>query len=277
MSITSLRGSTLPNKSFRAGRARTRDVVTIAPDTATTFANGASISAGGGGSSVTISNVSVTDSGYILSNTTPYIDSTGGYIKITGTGFAAGCTVYVSGTPATSTTFISSTEVRAQVGAAASNAQSVYIVNTDSSVAIKLNAITYSGTPSWSTSATLSSQVSDIAFSIPLSATSDSSIVYTLASGSSTPSGTTLFSNGVFAGTVTGITSDTNYSFTVVATDVENQLSSRAFTVSVSSGDQYFNTAPLLLNGEATTWITDSSTNKFLPTTVFSNAKDFVS
>jgi len=271
MAITSLRGSTLPNKSFTAGRAKTRNVVTIAPDTATTFANGAAVSAGGG-SSVTISNVSVTDSGYILSNATPYIDSTGGYIKITGTGFAAGCTVYVGGSAATSTTFISSTEVRAQVGAAASNAQAVYVVNTDNSVAILLNAITYSGTPSWSTGATLTSQVADISFTIPLSATSDSSIVYTLASGSSTPSGTTLFSNGVFAGTVTGITSDTNYSFTVVATDVENQLSSRAFTVTVSSGDQYFNITPLLLNGEANVWIRDSSTNNFL-TTIAADAK----
>jgi hypothetical protein len=96
--------------------------------------------------------------------------------------------------------------------------------------------------------------------------------VYTLASGSSTPSGTTLFSNGVFAGTVTGITSDTNYSFTVVATDVENQLSSRAFTVSVSSGDQYFYTTPLLLNGDANVWIRDSSTNNFLPT-IFADTK----
>ena len=267
MSITSLRGSTLPNKSFRAGRAKTRDVVTIAPDTATTFANGAAISAGGGGGGgPTISNVSVTNSGYIVSNTTPYIDSTGGFIKITGTGFATGCTVYVGGSAASSTTFISSTEVRAQVGAAASNAQAVYVVNTDNSVGILLNAITYSGTPSWSTGATLTSQLADFSFSIPLSATSDSAIVYTLASGSSTPSGTTLFSNGVFAGTITGITSDTNYSFTVVATDLENQLSARAFTVSVASGDTYFNTTTLLLNGEANVWITDSSTNKFLPT-----------
>jgi len=266
MAISSIRGSTLPNKSFTAGKAKTKNVVRIAPETATTFANGAAVSAGGGGGGPTISNVSVTDSSYILSNTTPYIDSTGGYIKITGTGFAAGCTVYVSGTPATSTTFISSTEVRAQVGAAASNAQAVYVVNTDSSVAILLNAITYSGTPSWSTGATLSSQVSDIAFSISLSATSDSSIVYTLASGSSTPSGTTLYSNGTFAGTVTGISSDTNYSFTVVATDIENQLSARAFTVTVATGDQYFYVTPLLLNGEASVWIRDSSTNNLLPT-----------
>ena len=274
MSITSLRGSTLPNKSFRAGRAKTRDVVTIAPDTATTFANGAAISAGGGGGGgPTISNVSVTDSGYILSNATPYIDSTGGFIKITGTGFAAGCTVYVGGNAASSTTFISSTEVRAQVGAASSNAQAVYVVNTDNSVGILLNAITYSGTPSWSTGATLSSQIADISFSIALSATSDSSIVYTVASGSSTPSGTTLYSNGVFAGTVTGISSDTNYSFTAVATDVENQLSSRAFTVSVAAGDASFYITPLLLSGDANVWITDSSTNKFSPSTIAADTK----
>ena len=273
MTITSLRGSTLPNKSFAAGRAKTKDVVRIAPDTATTFSNGASItSGGGGGGGPTISNVSVTDSSYILSNATPYIDSTGGYIKITGTGFATGCTVYVGGNAATSTTFVSATEVRAQVGAASSNAQSVYVVNTDSSVGIKLNAITYSGTPSWSTGATLTSQIADISFSIALSATSDSSITYALASGSSTPSGTTLYSNGVFAGTVTGISSDTNYSFTVVATDVENQLSSRAFTVTISSGDASFYITPLLLNGDANVWITDSSVNN-AAITIFADTK----
>ena len=84
MSITSLRGSTLPNKSFGAGRAKTRDVVRIAPDTATTFASGAAISAGGGGGTgPTISNVSVTNSSYTVLDDTPYISTSGGYIKIT--------------------------------------------------------------------------------------------------------------------------------------------------------------------------------------------------
>jgi hypothetical protein len=217
----------------------------------------------------TIGNVAVTDSNYNTLNDTPFISSTGGYIKITGTGFASGATVYVGGSAAVTTSFINSTEVRAQVAAGTtSNAFPVYVVNTDSSVAIKLAAVTYSGLPSWSTSSTLAAQATDTSFSIALSATSDSSITYSLAAGSSLPPGTALSSGGVFSGTVTGtsITVDTTYSFDVVANDAENQDASRTFTVTVTVGEPFFYLTPLLLNGEATTWITDASTNKFLPT-----------
>jgi hypothetical protein len=210
----------------------------------------------------TIANVSVTDSNYTVLNDTPYINSAGGYIKISGTGFASGAVVYVGGSAAVTTSFISSTEIRAQVAAGAtSNSFPVYVVNTDSSVAIKLAAVTYSGLPSWSTAATLGDQVVDSAFSISLSATGDSAITYSLAAGSSLPPGTALSSGGVFSGTVTGLSVDTAYSFSVVANDAENQDSSRTFTVNVSIGDQYFNITPLLLNGEANVWIRDSSVN----------------
>jgi hypothetical protein len=215
----------------------------------------------------TIANVAVTDSSYNVINDTPYISSTGGYIKVSGTGFASGATVYVGGSAAVTTSFINSTEVRAQVAAGAtSNAFPVYVVNTDSSVAIKLAAVTYSGSPSWSTSSSLAGQATDTSFSIALSATGDSAITYSLAAGSTLPPGTALSSGGVFSGTVTGIAVDTTYSFDVVANDAENQDASRTFTVTVTVGDPFFYLTPLLINGEATTWITDSSTNKFLPT-----------
>ena len=226
-------------------------------------------SVGGGGTGPTISNVSVTNSSYTVLDDTPYISTSGGYIKITGTGFVSGCTVYYGGSAATSTTFVSSTEVRAQIGASSSNTYMVYVVNPDSSTGILLNAITFSGTPSWVTGTTLSDQLMDVAFSIQLSATSDSSVTYSLTAGSSTPSGTTLYSNGAFAGTVTGLTVNTNYSFSVEAIDAENQDTARTFTVNIVAGDTYFNTTPLLLNGDiGNIWITDSSTNKFLANAV---------
>jgi len=220
----------------------------------------------GGGTGPTISNVSVTNSSYTVLNDTPYVSTAGGYIKITGTGFVSGCTVYVGGSAATSTTFVSSTEVRAQIGAASSNSYMVYVVNPDSSTGILLNAISFSGTPTWVTGATLSDQLVDTAFSVQLSATSDSSVTYALTAGSSTPSGTSLYSNGVFSGTVTGLSVDTNYSFSVDAIDAENQETARTFTVNFSLGDTYFYVTPLLLNGDANVWITDSSTNRFFPT-----------
>jgi hypothetical protein len=216
---------------------------------------------------MTVSNVSVTDSNYTVLNDTPNISTAGGYIKITGRGFVSGCVVYVGGTPAISTTFISSTEVRAQIAAATSNTLMVYVVNPDGSTGIKLSSLVFSGTPTWATGATLTSQVTDVVFSISFAATSDSAITaYTVDTGSSLPPGTSLFANGLFTGTVTGISSDTTYSFAVVATDTENQDTARTFNVTFSTGDQYFYLTPLLLNGDGNTWIRDSSVNNFLPT-----------
>jgi hypothetical protein len=220
----------------------------------------------GAGSSVTVSNVAVTDGSYTVLDDTPNISTAGGFIRVTGSGFASGCVVYIGGTAATTTTFVSSTEVRAVVPAASSNTLMVYVVNPNGSTGIKLNSLVFSGTPTWSTGATLPSQATDAAFSIQLSATSDSSITYSLAVGSSLPPGTSLSSGGVFSGTVTGLSNDTTYSFTVNAVDVENQDTSRAFSVTISIGDQYFYLTPVLLNGDANVWIRDSSVNTFLPT-----------
>lgn len=77
-------------------------------------------SAGTGGSGDAaipkITNIQVTDNTYTVLDDTA-VALTGGYIKITGTGFASGCQVLVGTTAATSTTFVSSTEVRAQIPA----------------------------------------------------------------------------------------------------------------------------------------------------------------
>ena len=63
-----------------------------------------------------ITTVYVTDSSYNNTSVTA-VDVTGGYIKIVGTGFVSGCQVLINTVPAAATTFISSTEVRAQVNA----------------------------------------------------------------------------------------------------------------------------------------------------------------
>lgn len=236
------------------------------PALLTTETPGSGSGAGFANGFMTVSNVAVTDSSYNVLDDTPNISTAGGYIKLTGRGFVSGCVVYVGGTPATSTTFISSTEVRAQIAAATSNTLMVYVVNPDGSTGIKLSSLVFSGTPSWDTSETLTTQITDVAFSIYFSATSDSAVTYTLSSGSTLPAGTSLFANGLFTGTVTGISSDTTYSFSVDAIDAENQDTSRTFSVTVSSGDAYFYLTSLLLNGESSVWIRDSSANNFLPT-----------
>ena len=208
-----------------------------------------------------VSNVSVTDSGYNILDDTPYLSTTGGFIRVTGSGFSPGCVVYVGGSSATTTSFISSTEVRAQVGAGSSNFVPVYVVNPDNSTGILLNAVAFSGTPTWLTSETLPEQTSNVAFSIQLSATSDSAVVYNLTAGSSLPTGTTLASSGVISGSVNNLLVDTVYSFSVDAIDLQNQDSRKSFTVNVLTGDIYFNYTTLLVGGDITanTWITDAA------------------
>lgn len=221
-------------------------------------------SAGAAGTGALISNIQVTNSSYTVLDDTA-VDTAGGYVKITGAGFASGCTVLVNQTPATSVTFISATEVRAQLPATAAGSYIVYVVNPSGDVAIRVNGVTFSALPSWVTSSSLSGQ-GDQAISIQLSATS--AATYTLQAGSTLPSGLTLSNVGLISGTVTGLSSDTIYNFTVVAIDAELQDSPRSFTLSISVRDPYFNYTTLLLSGDGTNnaqnnTFTDSSTNNF--------------
>lgn len=219
---------------------------------------------GAGGNAVSITDLYVTDSSYNVLDDQA-ISTSGGYVKIIGTGFKSGAVVYAGGTAALTTTFVSSTEIRAQLGAASSNTLHIYVVNPDNSGAIFLSGIVYSGVPLWNTDEALPGKVSDTFLSIPLSATSDSSVTYAPTDGSILPPGLTVASNGVLSGTVTGISDTTTYSFSVDAIDAENQETARTFTITITFGDEYYRNTVLHLSGETVnnTWISDISTNKF--------------
>lgn len=212
------------------------------------------------GGSPTISNVQITDSSYtVLDDTAISLD--GGYIKITGTKFASGCTVVVNRTSATSVTFVSATEVRAQLPALVAGTYVMYVINPDSSVAIRVNAITYSATPTWVTGSTLPNGISDQTISINLNASG--AATYSVQAGSTLPTGLTLASNGLLSGTVAGLTQETTYNFNVVATDAELQDSPRSFSITITAGDPNFANTVLLLSGNANTFVKDSSSNNF--------------
>jgi hypothetical protein len=223
----------------------------------------------GGSGGPKITSIVVTDSSYTTLDDTA-VSTAGGYIKIIGSGFASGCQVLVNNTTATSVTFISATEVRAQVPATIAGTYIVYLVNSDGGVAIRVNGITFSATPTWNTVSPISGVV-DTAISLQLDATS--ATTYALAAGSSLPSGVTLSNTGLLSGTVTGITSETTYNFTVVATDAELQDSPKAFAFNVTAGDLYFKYNTLLLSANGTNnaqnnTFVDSSTNAFTITRV---------
>jgi len=180
-----------------------------------------------------ITSIVVTDSSYTALDDTA-VSTAGGYIKIIGTGFTTGSQVLINTTSASSVSFVNSTELRAQLPATAAGTYVVYVVATDGSVAIRVNGITFSATPTWTTGSTLPESLASNAISIQFAATSNSNITYSLASGSTLPSGLNLSSNGLLSGTVTGVTVDTTYNFTINAIDQELQDSPRAFSISIS-------------------------------------------
>jgi hypothetical protein len=211
-----------------------------------------------------ISSVTVTDSSYNNLDDTA-VALTGGYIKIAGSGFESGCQVLLGSTLATSVSYISSSEVRAQLPAASTGTYIIYLVNTDGGTAIRVNAVTFSATPSWTTGAALSGSA-DAAISIQLAAIDATS--FALAAGSSLPSGISLSSGGLLSGTITGLSVNTTYNFTIVATDAELQDSTRAFTFEITVGEPYFKYVTMLLAGNGTNnkqnnTFLDSSTNNF--------------
>ena len=155
----------------------------------------------------------------------------GGYIVVTGSDFQSGATVLIDTTSASAVTYVNSTTLRVQVPTKAAASYNIYVVNPDGGVGIKVNGITYSSNPTWVTSSPLSNQLANTAFNVSLSATGATS--YAVAAGSSLPAGTSLLANGYFYGTVT-IGAETTYSFSIVATDAENQDSSKTFQVTVT-------------------------------------------
>jgi hypothetical protein len=179
---------------------------------------------------VKISNVSIANSTYTVLDDTA-VNVGGGYIVITGAGFNSGAQVIIGGTNATSVTRVSSTELRAEVPAKSAATYNVYVVNTDGSTGIRVNGLTYSATPTWVTGSTLDNWTVDTATNITFNASGATSYSNTTA----LPTGTTLLSNGYFYGTITGIESETTYSFTVRAIDAEAQDSDRTFSLTVST------------------------------------------
>jgi hypothetical protein len=114
------------------------------------------------------------------------------------------------------------------------------------------------------------SQDEATAWSYSLSATGDAPITYALASGSTLPSGISLAANGVVSGTLSSPPgTETTYTFSVVATDAQNQDSTRQFTVSTTSAEGVlFANNVLLIHADGTNnknnhTFLDSSNNNF--------------
>jgi hypothetical protein len=193
-------------------------------------------------------------------------------IYILGSNFAANASVYINGNVAPSISYISASNLQITTPSLSATTYPVYVINPETgATAIKIPGLLVSGDPSWVTAAgSLSGdQNADAAWSYTVSANSDSAVTYALAAGSSLPTGVSLAANGLISGTISSPPASlTTYNFTVDAIDAENQSASRAFSVTVTTGEgALFANNVLLIHADATnnknnhTFIDSSSNN----------------
>jgi hypothetical protein len=194
-------------------------------------------------------------------------------VFINGSGFETNNAIYINGNSVPSKSFISASNLSFTTPALSAGIYPVYVINTDSgSTAIFIPGYISSAEPAWVTSAgsLAASQDEATAWSYSLSATGDAPITYALAVDSSLPSGISLAANGLISGTLSSPPgTDTTYTFSVVATDAQNQDSTRQFTVTTNSGEGVlFANNVLLIHADGTNnknnhTFLDSSNNNF--------------
>lgn len=189
------------------------------------------------------------------------INTAGGFVKITGTGFrntSPTTIVYINGVTATYN-YLNSTSIVVTVPAATAGTTASLIVFNGSTVgSIWAAGISYSGFPSWTTTAATNLGV---VVSTQLVAVGDAPLVYTFVSGTLPPN-CTISSSGLLSGTVTGVSTNAIYTFTVAVTDAQNQNVSQSIVYTIVVSDQYYRYTSLHISGDSNpTWITDASTN----------------
>ncbi len=170
-----------------------------------------------------------------------YLESSNsGTITIYGTNFVNGAVATAIGSNgvqvnATSTTYNSLVQLTAVFSGLSSQYEpyDVRVTNPSNLFGILPDALYVNNTPVWQTSAgSLGTFGDNVSISVSATATDDSTITYSLASGSSLPSGITLNSTtGAISGTLPDILSNTTYTFTINASDGVNTPISRTFSI----------------------------------------------
>lgn len=171
------------------------------------------------------------------------IENTQTAVTITGTNFVNGATVNaISSTGAIYTadtvSFTNSTTLATNFTLTTDGTYYIRVENPDGLAGRSATALlTVSDAPTWVTTAgSLGSIAAGSAISFTVQATSDSTVSYSVVSGS-LPGGASLNSStGVISGTESGATAETTYNFTIRATDAELQTADRAFSITVTVG-----------------------------------------
>lgn len=195
-----------------------------------TISSGVSVFVPGGGETVTLTGGNFSSVPSII------------LIASDGTEFAASSEAF------TSTTVM--TFVTPNVSSKGPGAYDLKLTNPDGGTVTKVDFITASGVPVWTTAAgTIVDQNEGTSVNFTLAATDSDggAITYAVTTGS-LPSGLSLnASTGVISGTLPQVSTDTNTNFTVTATDNESQTTARAFTI--TNRDIYVMGSSSLFNG----------------------------
>ena len=205
--------------------------------------NGSSVALGGSTTISTIARPTITTSSAVIA------PSTNASFTLAGTNFQSVPIVELISstgaiTRASAVTFNSATSLTVTTNLAAGN-YFVRVENNDGGAVRSSSAIlAASAAPVWQTAAgSLGTIVGGATQSFTLLAYDDDSTAvtgYSLVSGS-LPGGFSLAGDstiGTISGTESGATATTTYSFTIRATDNENQTTDRAFSITVSLGAQ---------------------------------------
>jgi hypothetical protein len=182
-------------------------------------------------------------------------------ITVTGSGFNPNVRVFIGtvsgGSEAPTVSRANTNSLSFTTPALAAGIYQLYVVNQDGGVGT-FPRFQVSGDPTWVSPSSLGQFVISSGMLKQLEATSDSTILYTLANGSSLPAGTSLASNGLISGSLTSPpAAETTYNFNVVATDQENQSSEKAFSY---TGILFTFSISPAVNGQSNIALTTGST-----------------
>ena len=154
---------------------------------------------------------------------------------LTGSNFpTSGAVVKVGGTTVSSVTHTSSTSLSFTTPAKSSGDYDVTVTHSNGTTGTLANGISYSGVPTWSTSAGdigTYTRTTTPSVSITVAASSDSAVTYAVTAGALPTNWALNSSTGVITGTVYNPGSSTTFNFTITATDAESQATARAFSI----------------------------------------------
>ena len=174
-------------------------------------------------------------------------------VIINGTLFASGITCTVGGTTVT-TVFNSATQITINTPAKSAGSYTVAVTNSNGGTASQANFIQYSGIPIWTTAAgNIGSVLEGAAASFQVTATEGSDTIEYAVTTGALPTGLSLATaTGAITGTAGSVSADTTTTFSITATDDENQTSAvRSFNIIVTNDapSNHFNT--LIWTGNA--------------------------